>query len=275
MYLSDIYYNHIVKAKITAHPTYQDIININYEMIKEAEQYVKELTSIKDNWKNVLKYDVKQINPYDTMIKMAFNLPDPSKKYEGMTYEMDGGKLTDNECRYLIHIELVNSLFNIVEQTIKRYFNEDIKLIEWTKSKDERKGIETQYTSDMEPPKGDPGRPDAKPFKDYIITENKDILLQILHEFLDKENATTRAKYIIAIKDEWLIDLPGHQSVHNEFNKRKRNTTYEDRIKLHFGHMTKDKKYIIKPFSEKELEDVRKLIRAKMEQLKAEKTMNK
>lgn len=220
--LSEIYYSHKNWLDDEEHPNVQTEKVIKTEMLEEADQYVKELTSIKDKWKNVLRYDVERLSPYDTIVKLCYNVPNPWKNYEGMSYDCNEGDLTDDEYRYLMHVELVETLFECVTDSIERYFNEYINLIEWAKNEDEEKINETQDTSDyngqkeesipgndtqsekQKTKKSNKGRKKSEDFRSYILEskkEDSDFLISVLKEEFTNgsQSPALLAKFIIAI----------------------------------------------------------------------------
>ena len=147
--LSEIYYGHKKWLDDEARPNYQTEKVIHAEMANEADQYVKELTSIKDNWKNVLKHDVIGLNPYAKAIRWCYFAYDSPERYFDETYECYDGELSDDELKYLIHVELVEEFLVYVANSIKRYFGEEIDLIELVRqdSIDEEKLINGDTTT--------------------------------------------------------------------------------------------------------------------------------
>ena len=126
--LIEIYYSHKNWLENEEHPHAQKERVIHIEMYEEADQYVKELTTIKDNWKNVLKCDVSGLAPYDVVIKCCYKA-DPWKNYDGLSYTCNDGNLTDEELKYLMHVEMVEYFFSCLEDSIERYFDEKIDLM--------------------------------------------------------------------------------------------------------------------------------------------------
>ena len=248
------------------------------EMDSAADEYVQNLLAVGNRWKNIVAYDIEGYQGYE--IKFHFKSDKEKKEYE---YQQFLEKLTK---RYFLS-RVFNSLerfgFNVSEinlspNDIKEWFSEDdILTYGFDSSTPEQTPVieanisptstDAKIKDSGKKPKSTAGAPKAKPFRDYFIkSEFADYILPTLHELLDGEKGTVRAKYIRAIEGVW-IETPGHQSVHNEFNNGKKDNTYEARFIRHSQDYGKQKK---RPFSDKELEDVRNLILSKIRQLYAE-----
>lgn len=297
--LSEIYYSHKNWLADERHPNIQVENIIHAEMADEADQYVKDLTALKENWRNVLKYDVSGLAPYDFCAKVpyineALNSPlyekeesvhgfDPWKSFDGISYHCNDGGFTDEEYMYIKHVDLVEDFFTCIQDSIRRFFGEDIDIIQLAKRESDTTTPEPEQTAldnsleDVPPANrtskqptstdadtkdnGKKGRLPAPPFKDYFKnSEDADIILPILHELLDGKKGTIRAKYMIAISKVWLNESPAHQSVHNEFNDGKKDSTYETRFMRHYCDYSTLKR---KAFSDDELSDVIKLLKQK------------
>ena len=278
--LSEIYYSHKNWLDDEARPNYQTEKAIHAEMADEADQYVKELTSIKDNWKNVLEYDVTRLNPYAKPIRWYYFSYESPEYYFDKSYEDNdiNSGLSDRELQYFVHIELVEEFLCCLAHSVKRYFDEDIDLIGLVRQEaiDEEKRTDgdseppadtstpsadfTEDVTDLTPAtnenqgKGTAGRPTADDFTTYFIKpEWAKFLLPALHKILDEKKGTFRAKVIAAITDVY-INKPALQSVHDEFNGGKKDTTFEQRYNRHYGDYYRFK---MKPFPEDELEAIR------------------
>lgn len=127
--LNEIYYSHKNWLDDEARPNYQTEKAIHAEMADEADQYVKELTSIKDNWKNVLKHDVSVLNPYGRVTQYIYTACHSTEYYFDNTFEWNDGTLESWEYKYVVHIELVEEFLCCLAHSVKRYFDEDIDLI--------------------------------------------------------------------------------------------------------------------------------------------------
>ena len=269
--LSEIYYSHKNWLEDEEHPHCQKERVIHIEMYEEADQYVKELTTIKDNWKNVLKFDVSVLNPYDRVIRYRYFALNSPEYYFDKSYWCNDGGLSDEEYKYLMHVELVENFLYCVQDAVRRYFNEDVNLIEFVKKEaieDEKKPADTSTPSaeimedatDLTPAtnenqgKGTAGRPTADDFTTYFKNpEWAKFLLPALHEILDGKKGTFRAKVIAAITDVY-INKPALKSVHDEFNDGIKDSTFELQYNRHYGDYYRYKK---KPFPEDELEAIR------------------
>lgn len=144
--LSEIYYSHKNWLEDEEHPHAQKERVIHIEMYEEADQYVRELTTIKDNWKNVLKFDVSVLNPYDRVIRYRYFALNSPEYYFDKSYWCNDGGLSDEEYKYLMHVELVENFLYCVQDAVRRYFNEDVNLIEFVKKEaieDEKKTADT------------------------------------------------------------------------------------------------------------------------------------
>ena len=270
--LLEIYNSHPNWLEDEEHPHCQKEEVIHTEMYEEADQYVKELTTIPHNWKNVLMHDVSRMNPYDRVTRYwLYDVWKELEEYLDITYDCNDGGLSDNEYKYLMHIELVEYFLDTVQGAIYRYFGEDINLVEYLRQEaiDEEKQTAdtstpsadfTEDVTDLTPAtnenqgKGTAGRPTADDFTTYFIKpEWAKFLLPALHKILDEKKGTFRAKVIAAITDVY-INKPALQSVHDEFNGGKKDTTFEQRYNRHYGDYYRFK---MKPFPEDELEAIR------------------
>lgn len=160
--LSEIYYSHKNWLADERHPNIQVENIIHAEMADEADQYVKDLTALKDNWKNVLKYDVSGLAPYDFCAKLpyineALNTPpdekeesvhgfDLEKSFDGISYYCNDGGFTDEEYMYIMHMELVEYFFICIQDSIRRYFGEDIDIIQLAKQESDTTTPEPEQT---------------------------------------------------------------------------------------------------------------------------------
>lgn len=286
--LSEIYYSHKNWLEDEEHPHCQKEEVIHTEMYEEADQYVKELTTIPHNWKNVLMHDVSRMNPYDRVTRYwLYDVWKELEEYLDITYDCNDGGLSDNEYKYLMHIELVEYFLDTVQGAIYRYFGEDINLVEYLRQKaidEEKQPADTSTPSaelmedatDLTPAiannekqeKGKAGKKPAKDFREYFLPGiDADILLPILHEYIDGKVGKELAKYIVAITNE-LIEEPSHKSVCKEFKASE--SAYKEAIDKHYCRnqytgVRKDK--IGKPFPEYELAIIRNNIKKRIEKI--------
>lgn len=147
--LLEIYYSHKNWMDNERHPNVQIENIIDREMADEAEEYVKDLTAFKDNWKNILKDDVSGLNPYGFIAKLPYinnwidsyydeteeskHGFDPWKSFDGVSYYCNDGGFTDEEYCYIKHVDMVENFFCCIQESIRRYFGEDIDIIGWIK----------------------------------------------------------------------------------------------------------------------------------------------
>lgn len=104
------------------------------------------------------------------------------------------------------------------------------------------------------------GRPKAKPFEEYLKEDAPEGLMAILEELLRNKTGKDAARIIIAITGFW-IDQPETQSICRRFPNVK-HSSYNDAKNKHYGFSmyTND----AQPFSERELENVRNMIRERL-----------
>lgn len=127
----------------------------------------------------------------------------------------------------------------------------------------------TPATADNEKQeKGKAGKKSAKDFREYFLPGiDADLLLPILHEFLDGKIGKELAKYIVVITNVWITE-PGHKSVCKEFKASE--SAYKEAIDKHYcrnqySGVRKDK--IGKPFPENELAAIRNNIKKRIEEI--------
>ena len=152
--LLEIYNSHPNWLEDEEHPHCQKEEVIHTEMYEEADQYVKELTTIPHNWKNVLMHDVSRMNPYDRVTRYwLYDVWKELEEYLDITYDCNDGGLSDNEYKYLMHIELVEYFLDTVQGAIYRYFGEDINLVEYLRQEaiDEEKQTADTSTPEQTP----------------------------------------------------------------------------------------------------------------------------
>lgn len=271
--LSQIYYSHKDWLEYEQRPNFDIALVLDGELADEADKYVRGLAEFKGDWKNVLFHDIAELAPYNPLAK-ALHISGGSRLLHDREF-MENPRLIDTidkEYSWNKHVDTVELFFDYIGRSFMRYFGEEIDIIHLAKILG---GVPPAKDTNTPPTSMDAdikdsrkiGRTPAQPFRDYFYkSEDADIILPILHELLDGERGTARAKYIVAIQGTWIKE-PAHQSVHNEFNNGRKDSTYETRYKRHFGNYEKKEKM---PFSESELEDVRKLIQSKIPQQKAE-----
>ena len=126
---------------------------------------------------------------------------------------------------------------------------------------------EKQKSDKTTKPKGNPGKKPSPGFVTFFLPGvDAEKMLPILHEFMDGLKGKELAKHIVAITNVW-IRQPEHKSVCKEFQAPE--SAYKEALDKHYcrnqysGVRIKKKG---KPFTEEDLEEIRKLIRKRYEQ---------
>ena len=127
--------------------------------------------------------------------------------------------------------------------------------------------IKEQKNSKPTKPKEKAGNKPAPKFSTFFLPGvDVEKMLPILHDFIDGSVGKELAKYIVAITNVW-IKTPKSKSVCKEFKAPE--SAYKEALDKHYcrnrysGVCVKKKG---KPFTEEDLEDIRKLIRKRYEQ---------
>lgn len=286
----EIFYDHFGRWSgicLNLHNDIYHVVSIEEEIKHEADNYVQQLSQYGDKWKAIIERDLKELCEYliplgDTLL---FHKREEWKK-----------ELEDNNhhviCTFIRNIR--ESLFRngyeyqteLTPQTVLAliYFHwpkddtELSKMIDFVRNHVvELDGVElfpdatdlTPATANNEKQeKGKAGKKPAKDFREYFLPGiDADILLPILHDYIDGNVGKELAKYIVAITNVW-IEEPGHKSVCKEFKASE--SAYKEAIDKHYcrnqySGVRKDK--IGKPFPEKELAAIRNIIKKRIEEI--------
>ncbi len=109
--------------------------------------------------------------------------------------------------------------------------------------------------------KNSKGRPKAKPFEEYLKEDAPEGLMAILEDLLRNKTGKDAARIIIAITNLW-IDEPATTSICNKFPCIKP-SSYNEAKNKHYG--LNEYQNHANPFSESELDNIRTIIRERLQ----------